>query len=138
MTTRKKSVTIFAIATKSKGEGDNMKKFDIAIVPGDGIGREIVPAAAIVLEEVARRFNHQFNLKWGILGAAAMDKGLPPLPEETLDMCRGCQGILFGAVGDPKYDYPGATVLPNIGLRQLRSRLNLYTNLRPAKYFPTL
>ncbi|MFH1087159.1 MAG: 3-isopropylmalate dehydrogenase [Chloroflexota bacterium] len=115
-----------------------MKKFDIAIIPGDGIGREIVPAAAKVLEEVARRYNHQFNLKWGILGGAAMDKGLPPLPQETLDMVRTCDGILFGSVGDPKYDYPGATVLPNEGLRGLRAGLKLFTNLRPARYFPTL
>lgn len=115
-----------------------MKKFDIAIVPGDGIGREIVPAAAIVLEEVARRYNHQFNLKWGVLGGAAMDLGLPPLPQETWDLCRTSDAVLFGAVGDPKYDYPGATVLPNVGLRKLRADLKLTTNLRPAKYVPTL
>ncbi|MBI2907354.1 MAG: 3-isopropylmalate dehydrogenase [Chloroflexi bacterium] len=115
-----------------------MRKFDIAIIPGDGIGREIVPAAAGVLEEVARRYNHLFNLHWGLLGGAAMDKGLPPLPQETLDMVRKCDAILFGSVGDPKYDFPGAKILPNEGLRGLRAGLKLYTNLRPAKYIPTL
>lgn len=108
-------------------------KFTIGIIPGDGIGREIVPAAVTVLEEVGRRYNHQFNLKHGLLGGAAMDKGLPPLPKETVDMCRGCHAILFGAVGDPKYG-----MRANPGLRQLRTALKLYTNLRPARYFPAL
>ncbi|MBI2907240.1 MAG: 3-isopropylmalate dehydrogenase [Chloroflexi bacterium] len=112
--------------------------FCVAIIPGDGIGKEVVPAAAGVLEEVGRRFGHQFTLKHGVLGGAAMDLGLPPLPKETVDMCRTCDAILFGAVGDPKYDIPGAKVVPNIGMRQLRYELGLDINLRPARYFPAL
>lgn len=113
-------------------------KFNVAVIPGDGIGREVVPAAVTVLEEVGRRFGHQFTLKHGLLGGAALDKGLPPLPKETVDMCRTCDAVLFGAVGDPKYDYPGAKVLPNVGMRQLRYELGLDVNLRPARYFPAL
>ncbi|MBI2907817.1 MAG: 3-isopropylmalate dehydrogenase [Chloroflexi bacterium] len=108
-------------------------KFNIGIVPGDGIGQEVVPAAVTVLEEVGRRFGHQFNLKRGLLGGAAMDRGLPPMPEETVAMCRQCDAVLFGAVGDPKY---GA--IPNPSLRLLRLELKLPTNLRPARYFSTL
>lgn len=113
-------------------------RFNVGIIPGDGIGREVVPAAVSVLQEVGRRFQHQFDLKDGLLGGAAMDKGLPPMPQETLDMCRSCHAVLFGAAGDPKYDYPGAKVFPTHGLGQLRAALKLDVNLRPARYFPAL
>ncbi|MBI2910223.1 MAG: 3-isopropylmalate dehydrogenase [Chloroflexi bacterium] len=113
-------------------------KFNIAILPGDGIGREIVPAAVTVLREVGRRYDHEFNLKHGLIAGAAMDQGLPPLPPETLEMCRKSDAILFGAAGDPKYDFPGAKVIPNSGLHQLRRELKLFANLRPARYIPAL
>lgn len=113
-------------------------KFNIGIIPGDGIGKEVVPAAVTVLEAVGKRYGHQFDLKHGLLAGAAMDEGLPPMPQETVDMCRTCHAVLFGAAGDPKYDVPGAKVLPNVGLGQLRSALKLDVNLRPARYFPAL
>lgn len=113
-------------------------KFNIGILPGDGIGRDVVPAAVTVLEEVARRYGHQFNIKYGLLGGAALDHGLAPMPQETLEMCRACDAVLFGAVGDPKYDYLGVGKRPNIGLHQLRLELKLYVSLRPAKCFPIL
>ncbi|MBI2906438.1 MAG: 3-isopropylmalate dehydrogenase [Chloroflexi bacterium] len=113
-------------------------KFTIGIIPGDGIGREVVPAAVTVLQAVGRRYGHQFDLRHGLLAGAAMDQGLPPMPQETLDMCRGCDAVLFGAAGDPKYDVPGAKVLPNVALGQMRSALKVNVNLRPARYFPAL
>ncbi|MFH1487110.1 MAG: isocitrate/isopropylmalate family dehydrogenase, partial [Chloroflexota bacterium] len=112
--------------------------FDIAVIPGDGIGKEVVPAAVTVLQATAKRYGHNFNVNRGLLGGAALDEGLPPLPQETLEMCRTCDAVLFGAVGDPKYDYPGSKVLPNVGLRQLRFELGLDVNLRPARHFPAL
>ncbi|MBI2910153.1 MAG: 3-isopropylmalate dehydrogenase [Chloroflexi bacterium] len=118
--------------------GDQAVKFNIGVIPGDGIGREIVPAAVTVLEEVGRHYKHNFNLRYGLIAGAAMDKGLPPLPPETLDMCRKSDAVLFGAAGDPKYDFLGAKVLPNSGLYQLRRELELSTDLRPAKYLATI
>lgn len=112
-------------------------RFRIGIIPGDGIGREVVPAAVTVLEEVGRRYGHQFELKHGLLAGAAMDRGLDPMPQETLEMCLDCDAVLFGAAGDPKYDVPGKA-LPNEGPRRLREKLATYINLRPIKCFSPL
>lgn len=117
---------------------ESQVKFDLAIIPGDGVGKEVVPAAVTVLDAIARKYGHQFNFKHGVLGGAALDLGLDALPKETIDLCRDSDAVLFGAIGDPKYEFPGSKILPNVGLRMLRFELGLDTNIRPAKYFPAL
>jgi 3-isopropylmalate dehydrogenase len=115
-----------------------MKK-TIAVLPGDGVGPEVTAAAVIVLEKVAGKFRHNFIFKEGLIGSVAIEKACNPLPDETLNFCKKSDAILFGAIGDPKYDLnPGAKIRPEQGLLNLRQSLHLYANLRPVKVFPEL
>lgn len=115
-----------------------MKKV-IAVLPGDGVGPEVIEQAVKILHKIARRFNHEFKLKYGLIGAGAIDKTGNPLPDETLILCKKSDAILLGAIGDPKYDNnPNAKVRPEQGLLKLRKSLNLYTNLRPIKLYDAL
>ena len=94
----------------------NMKK-RIAVVPGDGIGPEVIKQAIKVLEAVSNRYNHEFTLDYALMGAIAIDETGDPLPQETIDICKMSDGVLFGAIGDPKYDNnPSAKVRPEQGL----------------------
>ena len=79
-------------------------KASILLLPGDGVGPEVVAGAASVLEAVASRFEHQFDLHRGLIGAAALRQNLPPLPDDTLAAARQANAILLGAVGDPAFD----------------------------------
>jgi 3-isopropylmalate dehydrogenase len=110
----------------------------ILLLPGDGIGPEVVAAAEGVLRSVAERFNHRFTLTTGIIGGAALKKGLPPLPDATLDAARKADGILLGAVGDPSFDTAPPAERPEAALLRIRRELGLYTNLRPARVWPGL
>lgn len=111
----------------------------IALLPGDGIGPEVTKQAKKVLEAVAHKFNHNFEFEIGIVGATAIDETGIPLPDKTLELCRKSDAILFGAIGDPKYDNnPKAKIRPEQGLLQLRKSLGLYANIRPVKIFPSL
>ena len=113
--------------------------FKIAVLPGDGIGPEIIDQAKKVIEAVGIKFNHKFNFKQGLVGAIAIDKTGNPLPEETLDLCRSSDAVLFGAIGDPKYDNdPSAKVRPEQGLLAMRKELGLYANVRPVSTLPSL
>lgn len=115
-----------------------MKKY-IAILPGDGVGPEVTNEAVKVLEKIAKKFNHQFIFKEGLIGAVAIDKINTPYPNETHQLCLKSDAILFGAIGDPKYDNnPKAKVRPEQGLLKMRKSLGLYVNLRPIKTFPSL
>ncbi len=115
-----------------------MKK-TIAVLPGDGVGPEVTDQAIKILHKIAEKFNHRFDFKYGLIGAAAINKTGSPLPDETLAFCRKSDAILFGAIGDPKYDLdPTAKVRPEQGLLKLRKSLNLYANLRPVKVFQEL
>ena len=80
-----------------------MKK-KIAVLPGDGIGPEIIAQAVKVLETVGKRYNHEFEFEEGIVGACAIDECGDPYPQKTHDLCTKSDAILFGAIGDPKYD----------------------------------
>src|SRR3954451_619937 len=108
----------------------------ILLLPGDGIGPEVVSAAASILRAVASRFGHQFDLREAAIGGAALRRDLPPLPAETLAAAREANAILLGAVGDPAFDKGDSSRRPETALLQIRRELKLYANLRPAKMWP--
>jgi 3-isopropylmalate dehydrogenase len=110
----------------------------IAVLPGDGIGQEVVPEAIRVLEAVGKGSGASFEFEHAIVGGAAIDAGGHPLPPATLELCKKSDAILFGAVGGPKWDNVGQEVRPERGLLMIRKELDLYANLRPAKTFPML
>ncbi len=113
--------------------------FKIAVLPGDGIGPEIIDQAKKVISAVGKKFNHTFNFTHGLVGAIAIDKTGNPLPTETLELCKSSDAVLFGAIGDPKYDNnPAAKVRPEQGLLAMRKELGLYANVRPVTTFPSL
>jgi 3-isopropylmalate dehydrogenase len=105
----------------------------IVLLPGDGIGPEIVVQAHRVLQTVADRSGHQFQFAAHAIGGCAIDEFGNPLPEETLEACRSSDAILLGAVGGPKWDDPNAKTRPEVGLLGLRKELQLFANLRPIK-----
>ncbi|MEK7096690.1 MAG: 3-isopropylmalate dehydrogenase [Patescibacteria group bacterium] len=108
-----------------------MKK-NIVVLPGDGVGPEVINEAVKVLKKIAEKFNHQFKFKEGLIGAIAIDKIGSPYPDETHQLCLKSDAILFGAIGDPKYDNdPKAKVRPEQGLLKMRRALGLYANIRP-------
>ncbi len=114
-------------------------KRKIAVLPGDGIGPEVVEQAIKVLDAVADRFGHRFEYCYCEVGAAAIDSTGDPLPEETLEACQNADAILFGAIGHPKYDNdPTAKVRPEQGLLRLRKSLGLFANIRPVKTYESL
>lgn len=111
----------------------------IAVLPGDGIGPEIIEQAVKVLKAIEKKYNHRFEYTYGWIGAAAIDKTGNPYPDETHEICLGSDAILFGAIGDPKYDNdPTAKVRPEQGLLKMRSNLGLYANIRPVKSYDIL
>ncbi len=111
----------------------------IAVIPGDGIGPEVIAQAIKVLKAIERKYHHEFELNEYLIGAAAMDQKLPPLPKETLESCRRADAVLFGAIGSPRYDSdPHAILRPEHGLIQLRKELELYANYRPIKSYRKL
>ncbi|HEY1837383.1 MAG TPA: 3-isopropylmalate dehydrogenase [Rhizomicrobium sp.] len=107
-----------------------MTDFQIVLLPGDGIGPEVASAAQGVLEQVGRHFAHRFHFTSKLIGGAALDARGEPLPGDTLEACRSCDAILFGAVGGPKWD--GDAKTPVDGLLALRKALGLFANLRPV------
>ncbi|GIW97688.1 MAG: 3-isopropylmalate dehydrogenase [Pirellulaceae bacterium] len=108
------------------------------LLPGDGIGPEIVAQARRVLELIGTRFGHHFVFHTGLIGGAAIDATGDPLPDETIRMCTEADGVLLGAVGGPKWDDPNAKTRPEAGLLRIRKELGLFANLRPIKTFPEL
>jgi 3-isopropylmalate dehydrogenase len=110
----------------------------IAVLPGDGVGTEVTNEAIRTLEAVAAKYGHAFKFQHGLAGGVSIDATGSALTEETLNMCRSCDSLLFGAVGDPKYDDPKAKVHPEDGLLALRKGLGLFANLRPVKVLPFL
>ena len=114
-----------------------MKAF-ILLLPGDGIGPEVVAAASQILRRVATRFGHQFDLAERPIGGSALKRGLPPLPDETLAAARTADAILLGAVGDPSFDTAPPAERPEAALLKIRRELGLYANLRPARVWPGL
>ncbi len=115
-----------------------MKK-KIAVLSGDGIGPEIIAQAIKVLKTVGEKYNHEFLFEEGLVGACAIDECGEPYPQKTHELCLGSDAVLFGAIGDPKYDNdPNAKVRPEQGLLKMRKALGLFANLRPIEPFSCL
>ncbi len=113
-------------------------QFNLAVLPGDGIGPEVASEGIKVLQAIGSRFDHNFNLHYGLIGGVAIDKEGIALSPDTLKMCKSCNAVLLGAVGGPKWDDPRAKVRPEDGILALRKGLGLFANLRPVKVFPVL
>src|SRR3989304_5539386 len=113
-------------------------EFDIALLPGDGIGVDVTAEAVKVLDALGSRFGHRFRFHEALVGGAAIDATGTALPQETLDVCKGCDAVLLGAVGGPKWDDPRSPVRPEQGLLGLRKGLGLFANPRPVKTPPCL
>lgn len=110
----------------------------IAVLPGDGIGPEVVAEGIKVLNAVGEKYGHDFIFFVALAGGKAIDEKGTPLPDETLEICRKCDAVLLGAVGGPKWDDPKAKVRPEQGLLRLRKELGLFANIRPVKIYPGL
>lgn len=111
----------------------------IAVLPGDGIGPEISKQGVDVMSAVCEKFGHTVSYKYAICGADAIDKVGDPFPQETYEICRDADAVLFSAVGDPKFDNdPTAKVRPEQGLLAMRKQLGLYANIRPVETFKCL
>jgi 3-isopropylmalate dehydrogenase len=113
-------------------------EFKITLLPGDGIGPEVIAEAVRVLDVIASRYSHTFEYKERLMGGCSIDKYGTSLTEETLADCQSADAILFGAVGGPKWDDPNAKDRPERGLLALRKGLGVFANLRPVKVHPAL
>lgn len=111
---------------------------NIVLLPGDGIGPEIVVQGKRVLEAVAAKFGHSFTISEHPIGGNAIDDFGDPLPQPTIDACKASQAILLGAVGGPKWDDPTAKTRPEVGLLKIRQELGLFANLRPIQTWDEL
>lgn len=114
-----------------------MKK-KIALLPGDGIGKEVVDVTVDILKTIAEQFDHQFQFNYGLIGGDAIDQKGTPLPEETITVCKEADAIILGAVGGPKWDNHPVELRPERGLLGLRKELDLFANIRPIKAFESL
>lgn len=113
--------------------------FNIATLPGDGIGPEVVDQAVKVLKAIGEKYGHTFNFNYAPVGATAIDQTGAPYPDATHELCMESDAVLFGAIGDPKYDNdPKAKVRPEQGLLKMRKDLGLYSNIRPISPFKSL
>jgi len=113
--------------------------YKIAVLAGDGIGPEIIDQAVKVMNAIGKKFNHTFEFTEAPVGATAIDQTGNPYPDETHELCMNSDAVLFGSIGDPKYDNdPKAKVRPEQGLLAMRKKLGLYANIRPVTTFPSL
>ncbi len=114
-------------------------KLKIAVLPGDGIGPEIMKQGVAVMDAIADKFGHEVSYREAICGAAAIDAVGDPFPEETFETCRDADAVLFAAVGDLRFDNdPTAKVRPEQGLLAMRKKLGLFANIRPVQTFKCL
>jgi 3-isopropylmalate dehydrogenase len=112
--------------------------FRVAVLPGDGIGPEVVAQGVEVLRQAAAMAELGLELQWGVVGGRAIDATGDPLPNATLQLCRDSDAVLFGAVGGPQWDNIAPEIRPERGLLRLRQALGLFANVRPAKVFGPL
>ena len=115
-----------------------MKEYNIVLLPGDGIGPEIIEEAVKVLDAVSEKFDYKFNYSKALIGGCAYDKYGSPLPDETLEIAKKSDAVFLGAVGDWKYDTLPPEVRPEKALLGIRKGLNLFANLRPATVYEEL
>ena len=113
-------------------------KFNLTVLPGDGVGPEVTAEAVKVLQAVGKKFGHSFNLNDRLIGGAAIDAEGVAVSRDTLKICKKSDAVLLGAVGGPKWDDPLAKVRPEDGLLEIRKALGLFANLRPVNVFPVL
>ena len=113
-------------------------EFKIAVLPGDGVGPDVVAEGAKIMEAVGKRFGHGFAFSYGAIGGTSIDKYGTALPKDTLAMCNKSDAVLLGAVGGPKWDDPQAKTRPEDGLLALRKGLGVFANLRPVRVHSTL
>jgi len=113
-------------------------KGKIVLLPGDGIGPEVLSAAKRVLDAVTSTFGHEFSYEEHLIGGCSIDNNGSALTDDTLESCKQADAVLLGAVGGPKWDNPGAEVRPEQGLLALRKGLEVFANLRPVKPHPGL
>jgi 3-isopropylmalate dehydrogenase len=113
-------------------------EYKITLLPGDGIGPEVVGEAARVLDVIATKYDHTFNFQERLMGGCSIDKYGSSLTDETLADAQSANAVLLGAVGGPKWDYPSAKDRPERGLLALRKGLGVFANLRPVKVHPAL
>lgn len=113
-------------------------KATIAVLPGDGIGPEVMTHATHLLSVIAEKQGHDFSFAEGLIGGIAIDETGSPLPDETLFICENADAILLGAVGGPKWSDPTSDVRPEQGLLKMRQHFGLFANLRPVKTYPSL
>lgn len=111
---------------------------NITLLPGDGIGPEVIAEAVKVLSTVGRKFGHTFEFKEALVGGIAIDDTGSPLPDESLEICHQADALLLGAVGGPRWSDPKAPVRPEQGLMKLRKEFDLFANIRPVKVYPAL
>ena len=112
--------------------------YDLVLLPGDGVGPEIISAAQTVMAAAETRFGFTVKTDMRLIGGVAIDAHGVPLRGEDLDRCNHADAVLLGAVGGPKWDDPTATVRPEQGLLQLRKGMGLFANLRPVAVMPAL
>lgn len=124
-------------ASVCKISGVKMTK-TICLLPGDGIGPEILAQGELCLETVANKFGHEFNFIKGLIGGAALDTRETPLPEETIEKCKQSDAVYFGSVGGPKWNENEPELRPEKGILKIRKALSLFANLRPAQLWPEL
>ncbi|RKN82086.1 3-isopropylmalate dehydrogenase [Paenibacillus ginsengarvi] len=110
----------------------------IAVLPGDGIGPEVVAEALKVLKKTEELFGYKFETESGLFGGIAIDERGTPLPQDTLDICKRADAVLLGAVGGPKWDNNSKELRPETGLLGIRKALGLFSNIRPAVIFDCL
>jgi 3-isopropylmalate dehydrogenase len=113
-------------------------EYKITILPGDGIGPEVVTEATKVLDVIANKYDHTFNFQERLMGGCSIDKYGTSITDETLADCKDSDAVLLGAVGGPKWDDPNAKDRPERGLLALRKGLGVFANLRPVKVHPAL
>ena len=113
-------------------------KANIVLLPGDGIGPDVVDSAVRVLNRVSERFGHEWSFSKHQIGGVALKAGLPPLPDDTLKAALKADAILLGAVGDPSFDNRPPAERPEAALLGIRRELGVFANLRPARVWPGL
>ena len=135
---RREAATIGGPITRHPFQGSHSVQAKIVLLPGDGIGPEIVEQAQRVLSAVASSHDHVFTFSSHLMGGCAIDATGSALPDETLEACRTADAVLLGAVGGPKWDDPRAKTRPEAGLLKIRKELGLFANLRPVCPHPSM
>lgn len=113
-------------------------KLNVMLLPGDGVGPEVVEQAVRVLEGIGEAFNHQFSFERGLIGGCSIDRFGSSLTDDTVEKCKRSGAVLMGAVGGPKWDDPAAKDRPEQGLLRIRKELGVFANLRPVSVHPAL